>query len=461
MTNENPTKQPYAATWIVLAGLLAAAATNVAAADDWRCGVAKANITPQRPMWMSGYAGRDKPAQGKLTDLWAKALVFEDSKGHRAALVTLDLIGIDRDFSLAICKSLKEDYGLERSQIALCSSHTHTGPIIGRNLNAMYFLDDASRDQVIDYSATVHRQIVTIVGEALKNMAAARISWANGHSTFAVNRRNNAEANVPDLRARGQLKGPVDYDVPVLAVRHAGGDAADKLMAIVFGYACHATVLSFFEWSGDYPGFAQIELERAHPEALALFFAGCGADQNPLPRRDVKLAEAYGRSLAASVDAVLASSMNPVEGEFSAAYAEVPLAFDKLPTREQLEKDSQATDKYVAKRATLLLEQINAGRELPQTYPYPVQLWRLGSGLQWVTLGGEVVVGYSLRIKRELGRERTWVAGYANDVMAYIPTAEIRGKGYEGGGAMVYYGLPAIWGLEVEETVVRAVHGLK
>ena len=47
-------------------------------------------------MWMAGYAARDKPAEGKMTDLWAKALVLEDPAGKRAVLITLDLVGIDR-----------------------------------------------------------------------------------------------------------------------------------------------------------------------------------------------------------------------------------------------------------------------------------------------------------------------------------------------------------------------------
>lgn len=61
------------------------------------------------------------------------------------------------------------------------------------------------------------------------------------------------------LSAQGQLVGPVDHDVPVLSVRTAEG----KLRAVVFGYACHATVLSLMDWSGDWPGFAQLEVEAA------------------------------------------------------------------------------------------------------------------------------------------------------------------------------------------------------
>src|SRR5260370_35029739 len=60
----------------------------------WKAGVARLNITPDKLMWMSGYADRTKPAQGKLTDLWAKALVLEDPDGRRVVLVPMDLAGI-------------------------------------------------------------------------------------------------------------------------------------------------------------------------------------------------------------------------------------------------------------------------------------------------------------------------------------------------------------------------------
>jgi hypothetical protein len=107
----------------------------------------------------------------------------------------------------------------------------------------------------------------------------------------------------------------------------------------------------------------------------------------------------------------------------------------------------------------LLLANIADGKPLSQTYPYPVQVWRLGPELAFVTLGGEVVVDYAVRLKQELGREKTWVAGYSNDVMAYIPSRRVLGEGgYEGGGAMVYYSLPCPWAPEVEEMIVRSVH---
>jgi len=66
------------------------------------------------------------------------------------------------------------------------------------------------------------------------------------------------------------------------------------------------------------------------------------------------------------------------------------------------------------------------------------------------------VVDYSIRLKRQLQPRRAWIAGYSNDVMAYIPSERVLQEGgYEGGDAMVYYGLPAPWATGVEDHIVE------
>jgi hypothetical protein len=424
-------------------------------AKPWKAGVARVRITPDKPMWMSGYASRTKPAEGTLTDLWAKALALEDPEGRRCVLVTMDLVGIDRPLSKAVCDELQKNPGLAREAVMLAVSHTHTGPVVRGNLDTMYQLDAEQGKRIAEYTEGLRRKLVRVAGDALKSLAPAELSWGSGTAGFAVNRRNNKEPDVPKLIEAGKLKGPVDHQVPVLAVR----DAQGKLRAVVFGYACHATVLNFYQWSGDYPGFAQIALEKAHPGATALFWAGCGGDQNPLPRRRVALAEKFGKELAAAVEAVLKKPMKTVRNTLVASYAEIDLPFADLPTREKLLRDATAKDRYVAARAKMLLKKIEAGGSLHGSYPYPVQAWRLGDGPTLLALGGEVVVDYALRLKKELGPERTWVAAYANDVMAYIPSLRVlKEGGYEGGEAMVYYGLPAVWSPRVEALIVKTAH---
>jgi neutral ceramidase len=426
-------------------------------AQTWKAAVAKVNITPQQPMWMAGYAARTRPAEGKATDLWAKALALEDSAGKRVVLITLDLVGIDRALSVAICDKVQKKHQLDRSQIAINCSHTHSGPVVGRNLRPMheYSLEKPQQDLIRQYADKLEGAVLQVVDQAFGKLAPAALAWGNGKTDVAVNRRENRADQVPTLRESGQLKGPSDHDVPVLAVK----DASGKLLAVATGYACHATVLDGYDWSGDYPGYYQIELEKAHPGTVALFWAGCGADQNPLPRRSIELAVKYGKQLAAAVEEVLAGPLTPISGSLSTSYRDIPLAFAQLPTRDDLTAQTKDTNKYIAMRAKMLLEEIDAGKPLSPTYPYPVQLWRLGNDIDWFFLGGEVVVDFALRTKAEQRGTKSWVAGYSNDVMAYIPSRRVLTEGgYEGGGAMVYYGQPTVWSEQVENQIMEEIN---
>jgi hypothetical protein len=161
------------------------------------------------------------------------------------------------------------------------------------------------------------------------------------------------------------------------------------------------------------------------------------------------------------VNAVLAGQLTAVSKPLKTSYREVSLALDTLPTVEDLQQDAKSDNRFERARAEMLLERIASGRKLDTTYPYPIAVWEFGDRIQFVFLGGEVVVDFALRLKSELFGKRTWVAGYANDVMAYIPSRRVlREGGYEGIGAMVYYGLPAGWAPQVEQVIVDNVHAM-
>ena len=426
----------------------------------WKAGSAKRRITPRHLMWMAGYAARTHPAEGTSTDLHAKALWLEDPRGHRGLIVTLDLVGIDRALADRWCTAIEKKWDISRDQIVLSTSHTHSGPVVVANLKPLHFelLSPEQQKLASDYVEFLTEQVLGVVADAAKKLEPAQLSWGSGRATFAVNRRNNPAAEVPARRAAGKLVGPFDHDVPVLAVKDTGG----KLKAVLFGYACHATTLSWYYWSGDYPGHAQLTLEQRYPECVALFWAGCGGDQNPLPRRTCALAQKYGTELADAVDSVLQSGrLEPLEGPLTTRFDTVELTFAHVPTREQVESETTSKNRYVAARAKMWLARMDRGESLPRGYPYPVGYWRFGDQVEWWTLGGEVVVDYALRLKGERHGTRTWVAGYCHDVMAYIPSRRVLSEGgYEGGGSMVYYGFFSPWSETVENDIVNKAHEL-
>ncbi len=441
----------------------ATALTSITAAEapplptPWKVGVASVVITPDVDIPMAGYASRTGPSEGKVQDLFAKALSIEDAAGAKLVVVTMDLIGVPRDLRLNLERRLKETHGLPREALLLNASHTHCGPSF--RVWGGFADDDTPADSPgVKYGQQLEEKVFTLIGAALKDSAPARLVYSHARAGFAMNRRlptasGYSNSPYPD--------GPVDHDVPVLSAL----DAAGKLRAMLFGYACHATTLGFQQFCGDYPGYAQEYLQADHPGATALFLNGCSGDQNPYPRRELEYAKRHGRALAMAVETAL-SVVPPraLEGPLHAAFAEIDLAYSTPPSRVEFEQRLTGKDKFLAAHARRMLAKLEKDGVLPSTYPFPVQVVHFGEDLVLTALGGETTVDYSLRLKRELsGKAAVWVAGYSNDVMGYIPSRRVREEGgYEAGDAMRYSTIhPSPWAPELEEQIVAKVHELR
>jgi hypothetical protein len=433
-------------TFMIFISLIAADGNQQTNIKGWKAGVVKVKITPEEPIWMAGYGSRVHPSEGTLVDLWAKALAIQDAKGKKVVLVTTDILGFPQKMSNRIRDRIGAKYGLTRAQIILSSSHTHSGPVLQDALADIYPLEAKHKEVIKKYSADLENKVVNLVGEAIRSMVPAQIFSQNGVTRFQVNRRNNAEANISKIT---DLAGPNDYAVPVLKITNEAGD----IMAVTFGYACHATCLSLYQFSGDYPGFAQIEVEKLHPGAIAMFFQGAGADQNPLPRRTIPLAQQYGRELAAAVDRVLSDEMKKLEPSISTAYSEIPLKFSKPPTKDELIKMEKELKDSQKRWAQNQLETLKKNGSLLTSYPYPVQIWKLGEQ-PLMTLGGELVIQYAIDLKKLFGQD-VFVMGYANDEMAYIPSEVVLQEGgYEGDTSQKVYGMPSKWETGIEKQIL-------
>ncbi|MDA0834032.1 MAG: neutral/alkaline non-lysosomal ceramidase N-terminal domain-containing protein [Planctomycetota bacterium] len=445
MISVNLHRRSFFVTIVTLTLSLSGAAATVPAAD-WEAGVAKIVITPEEPIFMDGYGGRDHPAEGTLHDLWAKATAMKAPNGHTVVFVGLDLVGVPIKMTDFVSAEIEKRHGLKRDQLMYSCSHTHTGPALDHNLSHMLDMSDEDWNKVLAYQDRLNRKVITVIEQALADMKPAKLEFGNGRTNFATPRR-------PPIGI-----GPYDHEVPVLKISSLDGKT---LRGLIFGYACHSTVLSFYQFSGDYPGFAMIYLEERHPDTVAMFFAGCGADQNPLPRRKIELAEKYGRMLGIAVEEVIRDPMTPLTENVSSAFQNIDLAWDHVPTTEELQASVASSNVYDQRRGKFLLDRIEKEGELSPVYPYPVQVWRFGDQLTWVTLGGEVVVDYSIRIKAELGQGKTWVTGYANDVMCYIPSERVlKEGGYEGASSMIVYNQPSPWRTGLEDQIVETVHAL-
>lgn len=440
----------------VLALACGAGLAGYSPAGELLAGVGRVDITPAGPIWMVGYASRKKPSEGVDQPLHAKALVLQEGQAAPFILITADLIGFPRAVAEEVARRIEKEYQVPRANVLLAASHTHTGPLLAGNLIGMFDLPAKEQEVVEAYTRGLPDKILTAVAAALKARAPARLAFGRGRATFAVNRRVFRPGGVnfgvnPD--------GPVDHEVLALRVEGTAGDTR----AVVFGYACHCTTLGgdYYRIGGDWAGYAQEYLERTYPGATALFITGCGADANPEPRGKLAFAREHGLEMAGAVSEALRGARTAVNGPLRAAFDRVDLPLNPLPSREEYQKRAEAKDPFVQRHARHFLRMLDRGEKLPTSYPCPVQVWQFGNDLTLVALGGEVVVDYAARLKRELKGTNLWVAAYANDVFAYVPSVRILLEGgYEADYNLVYYGLPTRFSNRVEDVLIQKVHQL-
>jgi len=173
-----------------------------------------------------------------------------------------------------------------------------------------------------------------------------------------------------------------------------------------------------------------------------MFFAGCGADQNPLPRRTVALAQQYGRELADAVERALIDPMKTLAPMLKTGYAEIELALAAPPTRDDLVKLAEQGSGYAQRAASDSSRKLDQGKPLRTTYPYPIQIWRLGDQ-NIVAMGGEVVVDYAVTLKGLFGRDlSSWIL---NDLLAMFLGPRPSRRRLRRRHSQMEYDLPSKW----------------
>lgn len=438
----------------LLAVLLLSAAPACFA--GWQAGVARADITPVESVPLAGYGGKTRMSQRVDHPIWLKALALKDDSGALSVLVTADLVGLSPKMVEKITASALAKHGLPRERLILNTSHNHSCPVTEDVLWLYYEFtpqEAAAKDR---YTAMVYAKYEEVIAAALAGLAPAELSFEQGLAGVAVNRRRSRG---PESRALG---GQVDQDVPVLCVKRG-----EAIQAVVFGYSCHTTALGGLGINGDYAGFAQVELEKSLPGSVAMFVQNCGGDANPLPRirgRDLEateLASMYGRILAEAVRQVLSGKMTPLSGPLRAAYGETELFLQEgLPLSELKQRLPNLTG-MPRREFEHFIRQYEAFGSPPDRVKYPIHVWNFGPELTFIALTGETVVDYSLKFKAAQGWNTTWVCGYNNDLLSYVPSLRVlKEGGYEGTTGMFEYGHRAPYTETVEDQITALVKKL-
>jgi len=441
----------------LLALMLAVSELGASAPAAVWVGAAKIDITPELPIRLSGYQSRPTESNRVEMPLTARALAIGTDAEGPAVLIAVELIAVSEALSEAVVTAIQARHPIPRARIAICATHVHNGPALAGTIPFMFSRDLPADElaRIEHYTAALHGKLAEVALAALAARQPARLHWAQGTASFAVNRRKIVEGKHTGYKA--EPGGPVDHALPVLrATDERGG-----VRAVLANYACHCTTLKGGEnfVHPDWAGAAAEKIEAAHAGAIALVTIGCGADSDPQPRGLPEVGK-HGTMIAHEVVRVMAGAMRPLGALSSAGFRRIDLPFARNVSREELQARLPGSPS-VAYAAQQFLKQMDRGGALPTVVPYPVQTWTFGDELAMVFLGGEVVAEYALRLKREFGAARVWTNAYANDVRCYIPSRQILSEGgYEAELAMNYYGLPTRLADDTEDRIVAAVRAL-
>ncbi|MBI3945054.1 MAG: hypothetical protein HY321_03985 [Armatimonadetes bacterium] len=409
---------------------LSAAFAQAGQPGPLRVGIASADITPEGPVWMYGFGGRDnvKPSEGTAQELVAQCVLFDNGQ-TRVAFVALDLCVVSYYQTLKL-RAAAEAAGVPQQHLMVNVSHTHFGPHLGQH---------HPDNRNLEYETLLTERLQGLFPAAAADLKPALLDYTVGSCDMGFNRRS--------CYAPGGRK-PNDPDVPVLRVVSPEG----KVRALLFGYACHPTTAGgsmLYVIGSDYPGYTRQWVAAGYPDAEAIFLQACGADVKPgncgnpssvwhtgflnpnqakqmmgyeLGRAVIKAVAGHGSSHPASPPlppiAPLADGRLPTERERGFPVPPPPVPADRAADVEQ----ALATPVTLGGMVETVSLPSKADPERSWQNPWHMGAWRIGDVYFWGSQG-EVLSAFGRRIKSELPEVRVWTSGYTHWGGGYVPEA--------------------------------------
>jgi neutral ceramidase len=397
-------------------------------------GCAKVNITPPVGAWLSGYGGRDKPSDGIVDELYARALVL-DNGSNSIAIISVDLLWVPLQMTNQVREILKDKIGIPEQNVLICATHTHFGPKIFNETKIGPEVSDNTVDssyvqilvkKITDSALLAHKRmedvkIGAVKGDIPEIVYNRRPTRADGsvQTTFSLPLEVTATRKIqrsPDgsvsvtftfpTEGPSLTFGPVDPEAWVLRVENAEGEIVGSMV----NFACHAVSGSTFsDWfysiSADYPG-ETIRIVEQLEGGVCLFTSGTAGDIVPL-RRGKKPRYEIGRALAGETVRRLQFVQTSGDIEIAAMTQEVT-----LPIRQDLSPDRI----------------IDADKDKTHITT-EIQVLKLGD-IYILGLPGEILVEVGLDIKKKAGLESLIIAELSNDTIGYV----CHSQAYEQGG---------------------------
>ena len=413
-----------------------------------------ADISPPVGVFTQGHFP-DAPSHTLLGPIELRTIVFSQDE-RRSAIVSLDIIGIERDVTSRIRRQITSLTGIPEDSVMITCSHTHSGPptitIMGSNPDA-------------EYLGKVEQAAVESVIDACDRLEPATLGLGASAAYFNVNRRPTPKSNGSMAPNTAEI---VDRRVRVLRIDNAGGEP----MAALFHYTCHPTTMSGSDGylTPDYPGVARTIVESRF-RCKALFIPGCFGnvrpnlvdDKNQFRNATPEELVAIGSQLGDAVAKAVRYTRTFEAKSLCARLREITLQYgDTLPLEELRQITGDTSIRYRQANASWARGVLDLlGRDaMPRNDTSQMQAMRIGP-LAIVAIPGEPVLEIGHAVERELtGRidvDDIWAIGYTNDMLGYLTTKRQKDEGGYEPSAFRYFLRPAAWSREPETIVEAAV----
>ena len=412
-----------------------------------KVGIASIDITPQYPVWMTGYGNRDHRSEGVYQSLIAGAISIAGDTDE-VLILTADLIGFDLAYAAAAKNRIAESTGLLPRQVVLTATHTHCAPF--------FYPMAMPGEPEKGYAEFLLNQLAQVAVAAKNQQIEGTVRFSRGRSQFGVSRR------LPDreggVRFAPNPDGPMDRDLDTLWFSNTDGELTGSLT--IFG--CHPTSRGGYMLGGDYPGFLCRALSD-QTQAPAFFATGCAGNIRPWFKGEnngfntpsLEELETDSQGIA---DEVLqsqqdATSVNAEGLSVTSEFHHLPYA--ELPDDATLrDKEENHTNPLIRHWASEMLKLSEAGG-LPTSCPQEIQVVQFNETIRAIFLGGEVLTEIGLHIKSALQPATTITVAYSNGLIAYVPSKETYDLGgYEVDGSHFYFLRPAPFAKEIEDLIV-------
>ena len=416
--------------------------------------IIKEKITPDFPVYQQGFSARErKKSIGVNDDIFITIALIQANK--TVVIIAMDLLYGNRRVADEIKNAIKDKYGLEKDEIIINYSHTHS--VIGIKGN-----DDENPDNIIFYN-TVKAKIIDAIHKAFGNLTDGDAYICKGKSKFGVSRRFPSP--------KGALWRPyfdenaIDMDLFLIKLV----DKDDNTHGLIYNYACHPTTLGPDNYwiSADYPGMVRKHLEENNKGLIPMFLQGCGADIKPYITADngkfrscnSKEVDEAGKFLAGEIQALIDNAKwRKINVQLSTQSSDIKL-YSEIWDIEKWEAIANNPDEPVYRKsaAKKVIEEMKMGK-VNSYIPYYISFLRLDDKTCIIGLENEVVCEIGKKIKKILDDEDVIVLGYSNSAMCYIPTKDVLINGGYESASFISAKLSGQFIHEVEDIIIgRAV----